>query len=146
MCLEKMYFVLKEKIRQKIIFEIIHCPLEGRAKLHHLCQPNGPVGLCQLGGNLKAQCKISKILFPLLLYKFIDQNIFFPGTFFAYPISEQKFTACVHFSCNSNNTQPADAKIMIFFPWSTFKWLAILGSSLATHQLQIQRAANRTPR
>ena len=36
----------KEKIREEKIFEIVHCPFEGRAKLHHLCQPNGPVGRC----------------------------------------------------------------------------------------------------
>ena len=82
------------KIRGKRIFEIVHCPFEGRAKLHHLCRTNGLVGQCQLGGNLKGQCTISKILFPLLLYTFIEQNIFFPETCFAYPISEQKFTVC----------------------------------------------------
>ena len=82
----------KEKIREERIFEIVHCPFEGRAKLHHLCQPNGPVGRCQLGGNSKGQCTISKILFPLLLYTFIEQNIVFPKTCFAYTISEQKFT------------------------------------------------------
>ena len=38
------------------------------------------------------QCTISKIPFPLLLYTFIEQNIFFPETCFAYPISEPKFT------------------------------------------------------
>ena len=37
---------IKEKIREERIFEIVHCPFEGRAKLHHLCQPNGPVGRC----------------------------------------------------------------------------------------------------
>ena len=26
----------KEKIREERIFEIVHCPFEGRAKLHHL--------------------------------------------------------------------------------------------------------------
>ena len=78
----------KEKIREERIFEIVHCPFEGRAKLHHLCQPNGPVSWCQLGGNSKGQCTISKILFPLLLYKFTEQNIFFPETCFVYPISE----------------------------------------------------------
>ena len=82
----------KEKIREKIIFEIVHCPFEGPAQLHHLCQPNGPTGRCQLGGNWKGQCTISKIIFPLHLYTFIEQNIFFPETCFAYPISEQKFT------------------------------------------------------
>ena len=43
-----------------------------------------------LGGNSKGQCTISKILFPLLLYTFTEQN-----TFFAYPISEQKITVWV---------------------------------------------------
>lgn len=86
----------KEKIREERIFEIVHCPFEGPAKLHHLCQPNGPVGRCWLGGNSKGQCTISKILFPLLLYTFTEQNIFFPKTCFAYPISEQKFTVCPH--------------------------------------------------
>ena len=85
----------KEKIREERIFEIVHCPFEGRAKLHHLCQPNGPVGRCQLGGNSKGQCTISKILVPLLLYTFKEQNIFFPETCFACPISEQKFTVCL---------------------------------------------------
>ena len=37
---------------------------------------------------------ISKILFPLLLYTFIEQNIFFPESCFAYPIFEQKFMVC----------------------------------------------------
>ena len=82
----------KEKIRKERIFEIIHCPFEGQAKLHQLCKPNGPVGQGQLGGNSKGQCTISKIIFPLLLYTFTEQNIFFPETCFAYPISEQKFT------------------------------------------------------
>ena len=36
----------KEKIREERIFEIVHCPFEGLAKVHHLCQPNGPVGWC----------------------------------------------------------------------------------------------------
>ena len=82
----------KGKIRKEIIFEIINCPFEGQAKLHHFCQPNGLIGWCWLGGNSKGQCMISKILFPLLLYTFTEQNIFFPETCFAYPISEQKFT------------------------------------------------------
>ena len=81
----------KEKIMEERIFEIVHCPFEGRAKLHHLCQLNGPVGLCQLGGNSKVQCAISKILFPLFLYKFIEQNMFFPETCFAYTILKPEF-------------------------------------------------------
>ena len=84
----------KEKIREERIFEIVHCPFEGRAKLQHLCQLNGLVGRCSLSGNWKGQCTISKILFPLLLYTFTEQNIFFPETCFAYPISEQK-SRCV---------------------------------------------------
>ena len=84
----------KDKIRGERIFKIIHCPFEGWAKLHHSCQPNGPVGRCYLGGNSKGQCTISKILFPLFLYTFIEQNIFFPETCFAHPISEQKFMVC----------------------------------------------------
>ena len=36
----------KEKIREERIFEMVNCPCVGRAKLHHLCQPNGPVGWC----------------------------------------------------------------------------------------------------
>ena len=48
MSLEKNVFcsMNKEKIREERIFEIVHCPFEGQAKLHHLCQPNGPVGRC----------------------------------------------------------------------------------------------------
>ena len=82
----------KEKIRKERIFEVVHCPFEGWAKLHHLCQPNGQVGWCYIGDNWKGQGTISNILFPLLLYTFIEQKLFFPETCFAYPISEQKFT------------------------------------------------------
>ena len=82
----------REKIREERIFEIVHCPFEGRAKLHHLCQQNGPVSWCQLGGNSKGQCTISKILFSLLLYTSIEQNIIFPETCVAYPISKPDFT------------------------------------------------------
>ena len=85
----------KEKIREKRIFKIVHCPFKGRAKLHHLCKPNGPVGWCQLGGNSKGQCTISKILFLLLLHTFTEQNIFFPETWFAYTISESEFMVCI---------------------------------------------------
>ena len=31
----------EEIIMEERVFEIVHCPFEGRAKLHHLCQPNG---------------------------------------------------------------------------------------------------------
>jgi len=81
----------KDNIREERIFEIVHCPFKGRAKLHHLCQPNGQVGQCKLGGNLKGQCTTSKILFPLILYAFTEKNIIFPETCFAYHICEQKF-------------------------------------------------------
>ena len=67
----------REKIREERIFEIVHCPFEGRAKLHHLCQPNGLVGRCWLGGNSKGQCTISKVLFSLILPIFIEQKAFF---------------------------------------------------------------------
>ena len=82
----------EEKIREERIFEIAYCPFQGRAKVQHLCQLNGPVSQCQLGGNLKGQCTISKILFPLILSSFIEQNIFFTETCFACTSSEQKFT------------------------------------------------------
>ena len=77
------------------IFEIVHCPFEGGAKLHYLCQPNGPAGRCWLGGNLKGQCTISKILFLLVLSTFIEQNIFFPETYNAFTISKPDFTLCL---------------------------------------------------
>ena len=89
----------KEKIMEERIFEILLCPFKGRAKLHHLYQQNGPVGPCQLGGNSKGQCATSKILFPLLLHTFIEQNIFFPETCFAYSISEPKFMVWPTFVC-----------------------------------------------
>ena len=54
----------EEKIREERIFEILHCPLEGRAKVRHSCQPNGPVGWCQLGGNLKGNVQFQKFFFP----------------------------------------------------------------------------------
>ena len=69
--------IIKQIMREERIIEIVHCPFEGRAKLHHLCQPNGQVGWCQLASNSKGQCTFSKILFPLHLYTFIEQNIFF---------------------------------------------------------------------
>ena len=33
----------KDEIREERNFEIVHCPFEGQAKLHHLCQSNGLV-------------------------------------------------------------------------------------------------------
>ena len=79
------------KMREERIFEIGNCSFEGQPKMHHLYQPNGLVSWCQLGGNSKGQCTISKILYPLLLCAFIEQNIYFLETCFAYPISEKKF-------------------------------------------------------
>ena len=38
------YSMNKEKIREEKIFEIVHCPFEGRAKVHNICQAKGPVG------------------------------------------------------------------------------------------------------
>ena len=48
MSLEKNIFwsTLTVKSRGGKIFEFIHCPFEGRVKLHHLCKLNGPVGRC----------------------------------------------------------------------------------------------------
>ena len=66
------------KSRGGKIFEFLHFPFQGRADMHHKIQPKGPGGRCQLGGNSKVQCMISKILFFLILSTFIDQKIFFP--------------------------------------------------------------------
>ena len=44
---------------------------------------------------MKGQCTISKILFPLVLSTFIEQNIFFPETYNAFTISEPDFTECI---------------------------------------------------
>ena len=41
---------------------------------------------------MKGQCKISQILFPLVLSTFIEQNIFFPETYNAFTISDPDFT------------------------------------------------------
>ena len=47
-CLWKklLYSPDKGKVGDEGIFEIVHCPFEGPAKLHHLCQPKGLVGWC----------------------------------------------------------------------------------------------------
>ena len=82
----------KEKIKKKRIFEILHCPFEGWAKLHHLCQPNGPVGRCLLGGNSKDQCTISKILFPLLFVYISRTKYIFSRDMFCLP----HFWAIIH--------------------------------------------------
>ena len=36
----------KDKIREERIFEIVHCPFEGWAELHHFGLPDGLVGWC----------------------------------------------------------------------------------------------------
>ena len=83
------------KCRGKRIFEIVHWPFELPANQH---RPTGPFGWhkwCSLARPSKGQCTISKILSSLIFSLFIEQNIFFPETCFAYPISEQKFTVWV---------------------------------------------------
>ena len=52
----------------------------------------------------KGQCTISKILSSLIFSLFIEQNIFFPETCFAYPISEQKFMVWKGFKPLSSNS------------------------------------------
>ena len=49
---------------------------------------------CSLARPSKGQCAISKILSSLIFSLFIEQNIFFPETCFAYNISKPKFTVC----------------------------------------------------
>ena len=82
------------KSRGKRIFEIVHWPFELPPNQH---QPTGPFGWhkwCSLARPSKGQCTISKILSFLIFSLFIEQNIFFPETCFAYTISEPKFTVC----------------------------------------------------
>ena len=129
----------KEKIRENRIFEILTCPFEGQAKLHHLCQLNGLVGRCTLGGNSRGQCAISKILFPLLFYTFTEQNIFFPYTCFAYPILEQKFTVFAEIRGRTTllgrGKRQSSRRILAFCPPKT-------GSTCASLTPQSRRARN----
>ena len=88
-CSMKVY-----KSRGKRIFEIVHWPFELPPNQH---RPTGPFGWhkwCSLAWPSKGQCTISKILSSLIFSLFIEQNIFFPETCFAYTISEPKFTVC----------------------------------------------------
>ena len=57
-------------------------------------QPAKWVGQLVLVNNSKGSCMISKIPFSLIFATFIKQNILFPETYFAYTISEPKFTVC----------------------------------------------------
>ena len=85
------------KSRGKRIFEIVHWPFELPPNQH---RPTGPFGWhkwCSLARPSKGQCTISKILSSLIFSLFIEQNIFFPETCFAYCISEPKFTVCSRF-------------------------------------------------
>ena len=80
------------KSRGKRIFEIVHWPIELPPKQH---RPTGPFGWhkrCSLARPSKGQCTVSKILSSLIFSLFIEQNIFFPETCFAYTITEPKFT------------------------------------------------------
>ena len=53
----------KEKIREKRIFEIVHCPFEGQADMHHSIQPDWPVrGASQVAAR-KANVQFQKSIF-----------------------------------------------------------------------------------
>ena len=83
-CLWKKFIVLCECIQKqgKRIFEIVHCPFELPPNQQ---QPTGPLGWqkwCCLAWLSKGQCKISKTLFPLILFTFIEQNVFFSRNMF----------------------------------------------------------------
>ena len=97
------------------IFEIVHFPFEGQAKLDHLCQLNGLVGWCWLGGNSKGQCTISKIFFPLLLYTFLEQNMFFPKTCLPTPFLSKNS------QCDSNSF--SSSKIWCYACPVCYHWL-----------------------
>ena len=78
------------KSRGKRIFEIVHWPFELPPNMH---RPAGPFSWhkwCSLPRPSKGQCTISKIFSSLIFSSFIEQNIFFPGTCFAFTISEPK--------------------------------------------------------
>ena len=82
------------KSKEKRIFEIVHWPLVLPTNQQ---RPTGPFSWhkwCSLARPSKGQCTISKILSSLIFSLFIEQNIFFPETCFAYTISEPKFTVC----------------------------------------------------
>ena len=87
-----------DKIKEKRIFEIVHCPFELSPNQHRPAGPFGWLYWCSSAQPSKGQCTISKILSSPILSLFIEQNIFFPETYNAYTISEPKFTVCdLHF-------------------------------------------------
>ena len=83
-----------DKIKEKRIFEIVHCPFELSPNQHRPAGPFGWLYWCSSAQPSKGQCTISKILSSPILSLFIEQNIFFPETYNAYTISEPKFTVC----------------------------------------------------
>ena len=81
----------KEKIREERIFEIVHCPFEGRAKLHHLCQPNGLVSW-SVWWQLKRPMFDFKNYFSLDFVYIYGEKHIFPKTYNTLTISEPDFT------------------------------------------------------
>ena len=57
----------REKLRGEIIFDIIHCPYEGRADMYHEIQTDGPASHCKLSDSPSDQHPISKTAYPLIL-------------------------------------------------------------------------------
>ena len=82
------------KSKGKRIFEIVHWPFELPPNLHRRTSLFGWHKWCSLAQPSKGQCTISKILSSLIFSLFIERNIFFLETCFAYTISEPKFTMC----------------------------------------------------
>ena len=81
-----------DKIKEKRIFEIVHCPFELSPNQHRPAGPFGWLYWCSSAQSSKGQCTISKILSSPILSLFIEQTIFLPETYNAYTISVPKFT------------------------------------------------------
>ena len=105
-CLWKKYILLYECIQKqgKRIFEIVHWPFELPPNQHRPTSPLGWHKWYSLTWPSKEQYSISKIISSLIFSLFIEQNIFFPETCFAYTISEPKFTVCIVKISNSTLT------------------------------------------
>ena len=75
-----------EKIREEIIFEIVHCcPFEGRAKLHHLRQPKWAGWPVLVRWQLERTMYDFKNYFSPLLYTSIEHKYFFSRDMFCLP-------------------------------------------------------------
>ena len=75
-----------EKIREEGIFEIVHCPFEGRAKLHHLCQPNGLIGRIGCRWQLERAMYNFKISFPPAFFYIHRAKCIFSRDMFFLPL------------------------------------------------------------